>query len=191
MTSPLAARLVSILPRLRRFAQSLTGAREEAEDLVQTACERALRGPIVWDPDTPLEHLMFRVIRNLWIDGIRRSKAAGRHEPIDGEALDLAGEDGRRTTEATLTLKNVSDRIAELPADQREVLMLVCVEDHSYADAAKALGIPIGTVMSRLARARQRLAEQLCPPRAAEAGSRTSPFKDNGSWTSPRSQTRH
>jgi len=151
-------KLIAFLPNLRRFAISLCGSRDIADDLVQAACERALANAEKFEPGTRFDAWMFRILRNLWIDQVRRRKTAGPQEDIAGRE-DITGSSGEQDTEARLTLKTVADAIGELPDEQREVLLLVCVEDLSYRDAAEVLGIPIGTVMSRLARARKNLAE--------------------------------
>ncbi len=100
---------------------------------------------------------MFRIMRNLWLDGLRKTKGEGRSEPIE-EAGDPVGDDGARIAEARLTLSKVEKAMRDLPEEQRSVLALVCIEDLSYGEAA-ALDIPVGAVMSRLSRARQSLAE--------------------------------
>lgn len=150
--------LVAFLPRLRRFAISLCRSREQADDLVQAACERALASADSFQTGTRFDAWMFRILRNLWIDHTRRVKTRGPEDDVDARH-DLVGVSGEREVEARLMLKSVSDAIADLPDDQREVLLLVCVEELPYREAAEVLGIPIGTVMSRLARARIALAE--------------------------------
>jgi RNA polymerase sigma-70 factor, ECF subfamily len=159
MPSRFAEDLVALLPRLRRFALSLTGSVAEADDLVQAACERALRARDQWMPGTRLDSWVFRIIRNLWIDAIRKRKTEGIVEAID-EVAHVEGEDGRQVTETALTLTDVSDAVSKLPEEQRAVLLLVCTEERSYQEAADMLGVPIGTVMSRLARGRRSLAER-------------------------------
>lgn len=154
--SDFARDLIDLLPRLRRFARSLTGRAEEADDLVQSACERALAARDRYEPGTRLDAWMFRIVRNLWIDEIRKRKTAGPGTALD-LAEEVAGDDGRRQTDAVLTMASVRDGIATLPPEQREVLTLVCIEDLSYREAAETLAVPIGTVMSRLARARKAL----------------------------------
>ncbi len=149
--------MVALLPRLRRFAGSLAGAGSDADDLVQATCERALRALDTWMPGTRLDSWMFRIMHNLWIDTIRGRKPAA---PLDG-IPDIAGDDGRRTVEAGSELAAAGRIIAALPEAQRAVLVLTCVEELSYRDAAEVLGVPIGTVMSRLARARQTLMEEM------------------------------
>ena len=151
-------RLIALLPNMRRFALSLARRPDLADDLVQQACERALAHAASFQPGTRFDAWMFRIIRNLWIDHIRRDKTAGPQDDIE-DRRDLMGDDGERSMEARLTLGSVAEAMELLPADQRELMLLVCVEDLSYRDAAEVLGVPIGTVMSRLARARKKLAE--------------------------------
>ncbi|MGK9235548.1 RNA polymerase sigma factor [Inquilinus limosus] len=157
-TDQFGDQLVALLPNLRRFAISLCRSRDGADDLVQAACERALANADRFEPGTSLHAWMFRILRNLWIDQIRKRNTAGPQEDID-QRRDIAGVSGERETEARLTLNSVGQAIMDLPDEQREVLLLVCVEDLSYREAADILDIPIGTVMSRLARARKNLAE--------------------------------
>jgi RNA polymerase sigma-70 factor (ECF subfamily) len=156
-TALVAQQMVAFLPNLRRFAISLCQSRDIADDLVQGACERALANAERFEPGTRFDAWMFRIMRNLWIDQLRRRKTAGPQEDIDAQ-IDLAGASGERETEARLTLRSVSDAISLLPPDQREVLLLVCVEELSYRETAEILDVPVGTVMSRLARARKSLA---------------------------------
>lgn len=151
-------RLIAFLPNLRRFAISLCGSLDLADDLVQAACERALANAGRFEPGTRFDAWMFRILRNLWIDHLRRRKTAGVQEDVSAHA-EIAGSSGVQDTEARLTLKAVAGAIGDLPDEQREVLLLVCVEDLSYRETAEVLGIPIGTVMSRLSRARRNLAE--------------------------------
>ena len=103
---------------------------------------------------------MYRIAQNLWFDRLRATKVRGEVVDVD-TAMDLVGSDGRDVTESRLTLQAVAKSIAELPADQQLVIAHVCIEGLSYKEAAEALGIPIGTVMSRLARARRALHEAI------------------------------
>jgi RNA polymerase sigma-70 factor (ECF subfamily) len=157
MQTHIGEEMLVVLPRLRRFALSLTGSRQSADDLVQGACERSLAAASSWTPGTRIDAWMFRIMRNLWIDTFRRRVKEGVVTEMS-EHLNLAGP-RHWEAEATMMLARVRSAIAELPSDQREVLMLVCVEEMSYRKAADVLGLPIGTVMSRLSRARRRLAE--------------------------------
>lgn len=159
--SGFARGVVDLLPRLRRLARGLTGSADAADDLVQATCERAFAARDQYIAGTRLDAWLFRIMRNQWIDGHRRSTARGGiHEDVD-EVHDLAGSDGRAVAEQRLMLEEVGAALARLPAEQREVLVLVCVEDMAYREAAEVLGIPLGTVMSRLARGRKALARAL------------------------------
>jgi len=148
--------LVALLPRLRRFARALSRSDDEADDLVQSACERALANRHGFVPGTRLDSWMYRIVQNLWIDRCRSRTARGEHVDID-EAYDLAGADGRSVTMSRLTLAEVRQRVRDLPEEQRLVLALVTLEGLSYREAAERLAVPIGTIMSRLSRARRRL----------------------------------
>ncbi len=168
--SDFATALVALLPRLRRFGTGLTGSIDAADDLVQAACERALRAPWRFTPGTRLDSWMFRIMQNIWQD---ERRAKGRRGPdIREQALlaELAGVDGRRVTEANLTLERVGAALDTLPEDQRVVLVAVCVEGLAYAEAAEMLEIPLGTVMSRLFRARRALGAALGLQSAAFSG---------------------
>jgi len=154
--------MVAFLPRLRRFAYGLAGDAAQADDLVQDACVRALTHREQWQPGTKFESWMFRITQNLWIDKKRSAKSKGIHQDIDSVA-EPSGDDGRDVTEGRLTLAKVMKGMEVLSDDQRALMVLVCIEGASYKDAAEMLQVPIGTVMSRLARARQTLAAQLVP----------------------------
>jgi len=160
MADRFADDLIALLPRLRRFALSLARRGDLADDLVQTAAERALAHRASFDPGTRFDAWMFRILHNAWIDGLRRQRTRGAEIDIDdvSEALSV---DGRKVTETALTLRAAEAAMAALPEDQRAVMLLVCVEELSYREAAGVLGVPIGTVMSRLARARLAVAERM------------------------------
>jgi RNA polymerase sigma-70 factor (ECF subfamily) len=150
--------LVVLLPRLRRYALSLCRSPVQADDLVQSACVKALASADSWAPGTRFDAWVFRILRNAWIDGLRRTRVEGVVEDVD--AADEAGAvGGEEVAMGRLTLEDVRRAIETLPAEQREVVVLVCVEDLAYREAADVLGVPIGTVMSRLARARRKLGE--------------------------------
>jgi len=165
-TRALQEQLVALLPRLRRFACALTGSVHDGDDLVQAACERALARARQWQPGTRLDHWMMTLTRNLWIDTLRsrQRKAEVAYDP----GRDKRGVDGSAALEASATLQQVRALVAALPPEQREVVALVTVSGLSYRETAEQLQVPIGTVMSRLARARARLAEAL----DADGGSR-------------------
>lgn len=152
--------LVAALPVLRRFALSLCRRPDLADDLVQTTVEKAIASRHRFDPATRIEPWLFRILRNAWIDMARRRQTRG-HEIDVADAPEAAVFDGPRASEAALMLRRTEEALATLPAEQREVILLVCFEELSYAEAAEVLGIPIGTVMSRLARGRVALAGRL------------------------------
>ena len=147
--------LVGLLPRLRRFGIALTGSATDADELVQDACERAVRRVDQLRDGSRFDAWLYGIMRNRWTDEIRWRRIR-RHEGI--EAADATmGDDGERSAEARMTLEAVRRALATLPAEQRTVLVLVCVDGLSYKEAAEVLGIAIGTVMSRLARGRKEL----------------------------------
>lgn len=152
--------LIGLLPRLRRFAYSLTRDSDACNDLVQETCARALAKAELWQEGTRLDSWLFRIAQNLWLDGRRARSARGDHVDVD-EIPALAGSDGRKVTESRLTLEEVARGIAHLKPEQRIIIGLVCVDGMSYKEAAEVLELPIGTVMSRLSRARLELHEIL------------------------------
>jgi len=157
------AQIVSLLPRLRRFACGLTHDQPLADDLVQTACLKALERWDQWQAGSSLASWMFRIVQTTWIDDYRSRQRRPEDTPIE-DLPDAVGEDGRELLERRSELRAVRKAIAQLPEEQRLVLLLVTVDGLSYQEAAQALEIPVGTVMSRLARARIRLANQLAAP---------------------------
>lgn len=156
MDDEFAREVVRLLPRLRRFAATLTGKPDEADDLVQSVCERAFKFHASWERGTRLDAWLFRIARNYWIDQIRKRKAAGPETPID-KREDLMGVDGNEVAEHRITLQQVQEAMSSLSPDQRDVLQAVCIDGLSYSEASATLGAPIGTVMSRLSRARSAL----------------------------------
>lgn len=160
MTEDIRRRMVDFLPRLRRFACSLTKDLDQGDDLVQETCTRALQRIDQWEPGTSLESWMFRIAQNIWFDRSRAMKARGQVVDVD-EISGLSGDDGRKITENSLVLRSVMEGLSRLPQDQQVLVSLVCIEGMSYKEAAHTLNVPIGTVMSRLARARRALHENL------------------------------
>ena len=160
MTDEFRTRMVEILPRLRRFAVALTGDLDQGDDLVQDTCMRALSRVDQWQPGTRLDSWMYRIAQNLWLDRMRAKKVRGVQVAVD--AVDtLAGSNGRSVVESRLTLDAVATAMTHLPDDQRVLLALVCIDGLSYKEAAEVTQTPIGTVMSRLARARRELHARL------------------------------
>ena len=165
MDQSIGQEMAALLPRLRRFAYGLTGSIDAGDDLVQSACERALSRLHQWQAGTRLDSWMYRIMQNLWFDELR----AGRRREVatESDVLDaMTGGDAESEMASRLDLAAVRRHMADLPPDQRAVLLLVSVEGLSYKEAAAVLDVPIGTVMSRLARARLALARALEPARA-------------------------
>jgi RNA polymerase sigma-70 factor (ECF subfamily) len=158
------AELIALLPRLRRFARGLAGAPDQADDLVQAACERAIARIHQWTPGTRLDSWMFRIVQTIWFDQTRAQKVRTGEGRIDADSPLVEAElavDGARDIESQITYDAVRRCMARLPDEQRAVLLLVCIDGRSYKEAADALAIPIGTVMSRLSRARAALSRML------------------------------
>ncbi|MFW6093447.1 MAG: RNA polymerase sigma factor [Pseudomonadota bacterium] len=154
------ADILAVLPRLRKFAYSLTGNLPDADDLLQNTVERALtRQPPQHDREA-LARWLFTVCRNLWIDEIRARKVRGAGDPAPPEAQDQP-DDAQSNPLDTVAVRELDRAVQALGEEQRAVLLLVAVEGYDYREAAELLDIPVGTVMSRLSRARRRLAEQL------------------------------
>src|SRR5438045_8598034 len=146
-----AQRLVELIPRLRRYARALVGDRANADDLVQDTLERAWTKLHLYRQGTDLRAWLFTVMHNVHVNRVRATRV---NDPLEDEMPELA----QRGTQADALLVRDLDRaIARLPADQRAVLLLVTLEEMSYEEVARTLGIPIGTVMSRLSRARETL----------------------------------
>jgi RNA polymerase sigma factor (sigma-70 family) len=146
-----------LIPALRRYARALVRNRANADDLVQDCLERAVSR---WNQrrDGDIRSWLFAILHNLAVDQFRKTAARGRHVRIDetseDDLSDAAAQEHRLMYQDVLNL-------ARLPEEQQSVLLLVAVEDLSYADAAKVLNIPVGTVMSRLSRARERLQQEI------------------------------
>jgi len=145
--------MLALLPRLRRFAYGLTGSIDEGDDLVQATCERAIRYIDTWQLGTRLDSWMYRIARNTYLNDLRAKRVRVDHlQSVDRD--ELTRVDGARAMEARLTFAAVRDFIGRLPEEQRSIVMLVCVEGLAYREVAEILDLPIGTVTSRLARAR-------------------------------------
>ncbi|RMF75234.1 MAG: RNA polymerase sigma factor [Alphaproteobacteria bacterium] len=159
----LRRRLVTALPRLKRFALALAGQETDADDLVQATVLKALEKAARFEErdDRAFHAWLFTLARRVWIDEWRRRRArgAGREDPV--EAADTLARTDDALAETRMTVREVLDALAGLPEDQRAVLVLVAVEGLRYREAAEVLGVPVGTIMSRLARARAKLSAQL------------------------------
>jgi len=153
--------IVPYIPNLRRYARALVGDREGADDLVQDTLERAVRKFHLWRPGD-LRAWLFSIMHNVFVNQLKARKIG----------LDIEIDDSYPAPAVPVTnldLLDVERALAGLAPDQREVVLLVALEDMSYADVSRALGIPMGTVMSRLSRGRERLRRALNAD-AARAG---------------------
>lgn len=153
------SQLAGEIPYLRRFARALSGDMALADDLVQDCIERALRKSHLYDPARPLRAWLYAVLRNIFISGLRRDGRSTVVKAVD----DLTeGEDAvAPMQEDRLSASLVSEALNRLPPQHREVIVLVGLEEMSYRDVAEITGVPIGTVMSRLSRARESLRQIL------------------------------
>ncbi|MDY6984512.1 MAG: RNA polymerase sigma factor [Pseudomonadota bacterium] len=149
-------RLLALLPALRRFAWSLTNSVHDADDLLQNTVERLL---VKGMPDgADLNKWAFTVCRNLWIDECRSRKVRGT-VAWDQDEHDVVTVDGEKDMQLKIEVAQINALLQQLPEEQHLVLSMVTVQGLSYQETADALGVPLGTVMSRLARARTRLVE--------------------------------
>jgi len=145
-------RIAEHIPRLRRYARALAGDQHAADDLVQDTLERAINKRHLWRPDSDLRAWLFAIMHNVFVNQLR-SRQAHPEDALDDDALPaVAPTDGAR-----LEVRDLQTALALLSPEQREVVLLVGLEQLTYAEASHALGIPIGTVMSRLFRGRERL----------------------------------
>jgi RNA polymerase sigma-70 factor (ECF subfamily) len=151
--------LIAVLPRLRRFARGLSGSVVDADDLVQAACERALSRQHQFQEGTRFDSWMFRIVQTIWIDQVRSREV--RKEDGDIAEDRLGSDQPARQLEARLALDEVRRALDRLPPDQRAALLLVTVDGLSYKEAAEVVQVPVGTIMSRLSRARIALQLQL------------------------------
>jgi RNA polymerase sigma factor (sigma-70 family) len=147
-----SARVHELIPRLRRYARALTGERSAADDLVQDTLERAWNKLHLWRDGSDLRAWLFTIMHNVHVNQVR-SRMAAATVPLD----EAAEAPVRATQTDMLEVRDIDTALQQLSLDQRQVLLLVAVERMSYDETARTLGIPIGTVMSRLARGRERL----------------------------------
>jgi RNA polymerase sigma-70 factor (ECF subfamily) len=153
----LQGRIIELLPRLRRFARTLTRNVHDADDLLQLALERALRHLQQWQAGTRLDSWMYGILKNAWIDELR---SRGRREQLFSDPAQ-AESVVDRTADASGTLA-IQQALAQLPDEQRLAVALVLIEGLPYKEAAQVMGVPVGTLTSRLARGREAL-QQLLP----------------------------
>jgi len=147
------SQIAALLPRLRRFGRTLAHTREDADDLVQMAVEKALTRTDQWTPGTRLDSWMFRIMQTTWIDELRARERRGQTFLPEEDGEHVGVDPGA----AQLDALAVRRAVARLGEQQRAVVGLVLVEGLAYQEAADVLGIPVGTLTSRLARAREAL----------------------------------
>jgi len=151
--------LLAALPRLRRYARVLTGDSSRADDLVQEALARAWEKRRLWAAGSDLRAWLFTVMHNVFVNQRALARHEKRHVSLDaeGEGREAWQIPVRPMQYARVELMELMQHVGRLPVDQREVLLLAAVEEMRYEDIAAMLGIPVGTVMSRLSRAREKL----------------------------------
>jgi RNA polymerase sigma-70 factor, ECF subfamily len=151
--------MIALLPRLSVFALCLTGNLEQRDDLVQETCARALACKDQWQPGAHLDTWIFRIAHNLWFD--RKPAKRFRSEPKDIDHP--LGSDARAVTERRLVLADLLTALDRLSPEHRAMIALVCIGSLTYSKAAEVLSLPVGTMISRLARGRLALCDALTP----------------------------
>jgi RNA polymerase sigma-70 factor, ECF subfamily len=152
----LSRMLPGMLPRLWAFALRISGDQHDAEDLVQRACVRALERADQLQADTAPLSWMFSIVHSTWINELRARSVRSRSSmEWDDDFLEMVADPAARTPEEHVMNGQIVEAVQRLPEAQRVVMLLVAVEGLSYSEAAETLGVPIGTIMSRLSRARQ------------------------------------
>src|ERR1700738_2469710 len=149
--------LMDHVPRLRRYARSLIRNKELADDLVQDTLERALARTGLFEAGTDLRAWLFTIMHNVFANQTRKASARALHVSVDDENIAESEFSVPAGQTRSLEMRDLDYALQRLPDEQREVLLLVGIEEMSYADVASTLDIPIGTVMSRLSRGRERL----------------------------------
>jgi RNA polymerase sigma-70 factor, ECF subfamily len=160
ITSQDAHTIATYIPHLRRYARALTGDATTADDLVQDTLERAWKRFSLWRPGSNLRPWLFTIMHNVFINELR-SKPRNQPTRYPAEISVAAPQEER------LKLRDLNNALRELSPEHREVVLLIGLEQMSYDEAAKILGIPIGTVMSRLSRGREQLRTIINGSRAA------------------------
>lgn len=159
-TESMRAAIIAALPRLRRFCHAMAANPADGDDLMQSTVEKALAHSDQFREGSRVDSWMYRIAQNLHIDRSRSARRRGTAVPVE-DAYDLIGDDGRTTVESRSELAAAQRALSAVPEDQRAAFVLVVVEGLSYKEAAEALDVPIGTIMSRIARARGRIERAL------------------------------
>jgi RNA polymerase sigma-70 factor, ECF subfamily len=164
--------MIDHVPRLRRYARALLRDRDLADDLVQDTLERGLRNSARFLPGSDLRAWLSTIMHNVFINHISKRAAHAVHVPMEDENIDEAEFAAPEQQSYALEVRDIDDALQRLPPDQREILLLIAIDGMTYAEVAQALSLPIGTVMSRLSRARERLrlmlSETTCATNIAE-----------------------
>jgi RNA polymerase sigma-70 factor (ECF subfamily) len=145
------------IPRLRRYARAMLGNRAAADDLVQDTLERAWARLSQWRAGSDLRAWLFSIMHNLRVDQLRRPSVSTQSMSMDEREFGHFEAATRATQADELEVSDLESALNQLPDEQREVLLLVALEEMSYAEIAETLAVPVGTVMSRLSRGRERL----------------------------------
>jgi RNA polymerase sigma-70 factor (ECF subfamily) len=161
--------LVAAIPRLRRYARVLTGEPSRADDLVQDTLARAWEKRELWRAGSDLRAWLFTIMHNVFVNQRALARRDARNVSLDGD--ESGGESWQLSVRATqyarVELMEMMQQVGRLPSEQREVLLLAAVEELRYEEIAEVLAIPIGTVMSRLSRARDKLRRMVDEPPSA------------------------
>ena len=163
--------MIAALPKLRRFAFSLTGSPEDADDLMQMTIEKALLKADQFQPGTRMDNWLFRICKNRWIDAWRKTDRQARALERNRDMFEVS-HDGEKAAMQAIGLAEVRQAMAQLGPAQQQIIALVAIEGKTYQETATILQMPLGTVMSRLARARAALAKQLAKPVPSIPGGR-------------------
>lgn len=156
--SDVASQLPAMLPRLWSFAMRLTTHTHDAEDLVQRTCVRALEKAGQWQPGTSLIHWLLSIEQSIWFNEVRARKVRSRNgAPWDATQVENVADHTEAGPEGTALHQQIIRAVNALPEPQQAVMLLVAVEGLSYKETAQVLDVPVGTIMSRLARARMRM----------------------------------
>jgi RNA polymerase sigma-70 factor (ECF subfamily) len=171
--------MIALLPRLSAFALSLTSNADLRDDLVQETCARALRHQDQWQAGTRLDRWMFRIALNQWLDWKRSAKRRGATVHVEEDNYP-SNSDGRVVTENRLALAEVLRGLDQLRSEQRALIAMVCVDGLTYQEASEILGVPVGTVMSRVARARLALHDAMHRVQLSGAKTKTETRRGRG-----------
>ena len=152
--SQFSSQIEEQIPRLRRYARALVGDSSRADDLVQDTLERAWSKLHLWRPDSDLRAWMFTIMHNHFVNQLRQNPNAVTHVALDDETSEIPV---RATQDDDLEVRDIFSAISRLPEEFREVVLLVGLEQMRYEDVAQVLDVPLGTVMSRLSRGREKL----------------------------------